>query len=783
MSEQVRQSGKWFGFFERAALWLVGGSLVILPVFFIPVLAAPFLFTKMLLVAVAVLAAIVLFSISRLREGSVTVPKSVLFGTVWLLPLAYLASAVLSSDASVSFFGQALDVDTFSFTLLGAFVASLAIVLFRTTGQMFAFYLGMLGVFTILALFQCVRLIGGPDFLSFGILTDQTANVLGKWNDLGIFFGLSAILALVTLEHFNLNRVARGVFYGVVLLALFFLSLVNLPPVWAVLIIFMLGFVVSGLSKRLMGKEVLPSQRLGASVASLTVIIISLVFLFGGDAVKRVVMDTFNVNYIEARPSWQSTVAVGREVFRESPIFGSGPNTFAAQWSRHRPAGINTTAFWNTDFTLGVGIVPTAFVTGGLAVGFAWMLFFSAFLYTGIRSLIVGSVRDHIAHYVALSSFLGALYLWVLSVVYTPNAVILLLAFLLTGIFLASLRSQSFIRETTIVFDDQPRVGFVASLALTLCIIGSAAGLYLVVERYVGAVFFQRAILAANVTGNLDAAERSVIWATRLNGDGRTYRLAANVAVARLSAIVASTPDPTDEARSRFQSTLSSAVQYGGEATRIEPENYQSWLTLGNIYHAVTPLGLRGAYEGARAAYERAAVLAPTNPSIALTLARLEVANGSTKAAREQIARALEMKPDYTEAAFFLSQIEVQEGNIDRAITSVESASFLSPLNPVVFFQLGFLKYNKPDNRGAILSLERAVELNADYANARYFLGLAYYRADRVNDAIAQFKRIAELNPENTDVKNILENLRGGRSPFASAAVAPEKQRGLPVAE
>ena len=783
MSEQTRQSGKWFGFFERAALWLVGGSLVILPVFFIPVLAAPFLFTKMLLVAVATLAALALFSISRLREGSVTIPKSALFGAVWLLPLAYLVSASLSSDASASFFGQALDVDTFAFAMLGAFITSLASMLFRTTAQMFAFYLSTLGVFALLALFQGARLIGGPDFLSFGILTDSAANVLGKWNDLGIFFGLAAVLALVTLERFSLNRVARAVFYGVVLLALLFLALVNLSPVWVVLALFMLGFAVSGLSKRFMGKEVLPSQRFGASAVSLAVIAVSLVFLFGGDVVKRSVTSVFDVNYIEARPSWQSTVAVGREVFRESPIFGSGPNTFAAQWSHHRPAGINTTAFWNADFALGIGVVPTAFVTGGLVVGLAWVLFFAAFLYTGIRSLIVGTVRDHIAHYVALSSFLGALYLWILSAVYTPNAVILLLAFLLTGIFLASLRSQSFVRETTIVFDDQPRVGFVASLTLTLCIIGSVAGLYLVAERYVGAVFFQRAILALNIASNLDAAEKSVLWAARLNGDGRTYRLAANVAVARLSAIVASTPDPTDEARSRFQSALSSAIQYGREATRVEPENYQSWLSLGGVYHAVTPLGLKGAYEGARAAYERAVVLAPTNPSIILALARLEAANGSTKAARGEIRRALEMKPDYTEATFYLSQLEVQEGNIDRAIASVESASLLSPLNPVIFFQLGFLKYNKPDNRGAILSLERAVELNTDYANARYFLGLAYYRAGRADEAIGQFERIAQLNPGNTDVAKILENLRSGKSPFAGGAAAPEKQRGLPVAE
>lgn len=784
MSEPSQEQEKRTGHLERVALWLIGGSLVLLPVFFIPALSVPFLFTKMVLVSVATLSALILFSISRLRSGSVTVPKDVLFGALWLLPFAYLISALLSSDVPSSLFGRSLDVDTFAFALLGAVVASLGALLFRSTSQVFTFYMSTLGVFALLALFQGARLIGGPDFFSLGILTDSAANVLGKWNDLGIFFGLAAVIALVTLERFSLNPVARGVFYTVVLLALFFLALVNLSVVWVVLALFMLGFAVSGLSRRFMGKGVLPPQRFGASVVSLLVIAVSLVFLLGGDTVRSSVGSVSGVRYIEARPSWESTIAVGRGALRESIIFGPGPNTFSTQWSQYRPPGINATPFWNADFSLGIGIVPTAFVTGGLVVGLAWILFLAAFLYSGIRMLIVGTVRDYTAHYVALSSFLGALYLWILSVVYTPNAVILILAFFLTGLFVASLRGQSSLREEDIVFDNNPRIGFIASLVFTLCIIGSVAGLYIVMERYVGAVFFQRAVLALNVSGDLDAAEKNILWAIRLTSDGHAYRLAANIAVARLSAIVASTPNPTDEARSEFQSTLSSAIQYGREAVRIEPHNYESWLTIGGVYYAVVPLGLNGAYEGARAAYEHAVTLAPTNPRIALTLARLEAANGSMKAAREQIKRVLEMKPDYTEATFYLSQLEVQAGNINQAITSVESASLLSPKNPVVFFHLGFLKYNKPDNAGAIASLERAVELNADYANARYFLGLAYARTGRDGEAIAQFERIMTLNPGNADVAKILQNLRKGRDPFSETSLSfPEKKPKLPVTE
>ncbi len=756
-------------FLERLALWLVGGSLTLLPVFFIPALSTPFQFTKTLFATVAALIAVVLVATARLSAGSISIPRSILLGSIWLLPIAYLLSSAFSSNIKESLFGQSLDVDTFAFVLLGVLITSLAAFLFRKTDQMFAFYLGILGIFVLLTLFHAARLIGGVEFLSFGVLTESTANVLGKWNDLGIFFGLVAIFALIAIERFSLSYAARVASYLVVALSLFFLTLVNLTPVWVVLALSALGFIFHNLMRRVWGGEAPSPRHFGTSAASFLIVVVSVIFLFGGGTIKHSVANLFDVSYAEVRPSWQSTIAVGREVFLESPLFGSGPNTFATEWARYRPAGISATAFWNTDFTLGVGVIPTSLITGGLAVGLAWMLFLTSFLVVGIRTIIAGTAKDRMGHYVALSSFLGALYLWILSILYTPNAVILLLAFFLTGIFIASLRSQGSLGELNVVFDENPRTGRVLSFVLALCIAGSILGLYVVLERYAGAIFYRNAVLALDVAGDLDAAERDVLRAVRFTRDGSTYRLAANILTLRLSEIAASNEVPTEEVRTTFQEVLASAIEYGKGAARVDSENYQSWVALGGIYHAVTPLGIQGAYEGARSAYERAATLAPSNPNILLVLAQLEASRGATQAAREYLARAIQMKSDYAEAVFFLSQLEARDGNIERAIASAEAASSLAPSNSAILFQVGFLKHNASDSAGAITPLERAVELSPGYANARYFLGLAYYRTGRVTDSIAQFESILALNPGNREVEVILSNLRTGRDPLTGS--------------
>jgi tetratricopeptide (TPR) repeat protein len=66
--------------------------------------------------------------------------------------------------------------------------------------------------------------------------------------------------------------------------------------------------------------------------------------------------------------------------------------------------------------------------------------------------------------------------------------------------------------------------------------------------------------------------------------------------------------------------------------------------------------------------------------------------------------------------------------------------------------------------------------LKPDYSNAKYYLGLNYYYLNRVNDAILQFKDLVSLNPDNKEIKDILENLEDGYSPFAGMSKTQTSQ-------
>jgi tetratricopeptide (TPR) repeat protein len=769
-------------YLENIAFYILTWVIAILPIFFIPALIVPFQTTKTAFVFFGILIALLLFVIARLKDGRIMLPNLSAILAMLALPFIYLLSSFFSGNLNISLIGQGLELDTFSFITAMGLLVFLIPMLAKTKKQISAVFLALFVSFFVITVFQTLRLAFGADFLSFGMFNSSTSNLIGKWNDLGIFFGLITILSLVTLERPNFSKLLRTVVYIILIISTAFLIIINFLLVWFVVGIFALGFFVYNLTRnklnRKQGVLIAADIKIDASDASkkkiffvtLAIVVISITFITAGSAIGNYISDALNISQIEARPSWQSTINITKETYRENLLFGSGPNTFQNQWSLFKPRAINDTLFWNVNFASGVGFVPTSFVTTGILGGLAWIVFFTLLLYYGFKTLISGTLEDRFSNYLSLSLFLGSLYLWIMAVIYVPNVSMIALAFFLTGMFFATLRfgQRGFLKKE-IVFADNPRLGFISVLVLTLLLIIGSISLYALGRQYVSAFNFQSGFIALNTRGDTEDARKKIATAIRYGKEDIYYRFATDLNMVRLNNIVADTDTPIDERREQFQQALSDAVSTAQSAKEIDGKNYQNWTALGRVYGSVVPLGIEGAYESAQRSYDKALERNPNSPVIYLALARLEVMRGNFEKARDNLQRALEKKNDYTEAIFLLSQIDIQTGNIPAAIESVEAAAIINPSNPAFLFQLGLLNYSIGEDAKAIQAFERAVTLNTDYANARYFLGLSYNRVGEVEQAIDQFARVSELNPDNEEVKKIIENLRVGREPFANA--------------
>lgn len=805
--EEMQQSSlsRFGGLVGKIAYGVLAGAVFLLPFFFIPTAVVPVQLAKGLLLLAAIIVAVVFYLVSVIKEGTITVPKNLFFLSVLIIPVVALLSALVNGASNFQYIGYSFDTGTVAFIFLAAVLLFLVSQVFQKTQDIFYSYLGFFISVAVVALFHFIRLIWGAGALSFGLFTDSASSLVGSWNDLGIFFALATILSLVTLEMLTLSKQLKWLLAGVFVVSLFFQMLINFSTLWLVLGIFALVFFiyVSSFDKFVRGKQInilheSPSTDASApqtapqtrkiSYYSLAIIVMAALFLIGGTSLGQKVSDTFHVSNVEVRPSWVSTFSVLSSTLHNHAILGSGPDTFTNMWNMYKPSGVNETPFWNTDFSTGIGLIPTYFVAFGTLGILSWIFFFVMFVLVGIKAIFY-SLSDLFSRYLVTSSFLVSLFLWIMSVVYVPSVAIVGLTFFFTGLFIAVLNKEGVLKTKTLSLSNHPKLSFISVLLLVVLLIATISLGYLMTVRSLSMVDFQKSLLAYNSNQDVTQAETYISSAIALSPYDTYYRGLTQLDMIKINNLLSSvTTTPTDAVKTQFQNLVADAINNAKTATTIDPNNYQNWLALAQVYAALVPppFSITGAYDTALANYQTALKVDPTNPSIPLLMAQLEVANKDLEKARVYANQAIALKQSYADAHFLIAQIEATEGHIAEAIPPLETTLLLSPNNPGLFFQLGLLQYDQKDWNGAITSFSSAISQVPNYANAKYFLGLAYQKVGRLADAIAQFQDLATSNPTNQDVKNILANLQAGKDPFANVPPPknqPQKGNTVPISQ
>lgn len=767
--------------FDQLSFYAILLLAFLAPIFFLPTFNLSLDVGKGALLTVLGTTAFFFWLVQRLKDAKFVFPKSAVLGGLGLVALAFLLASALSPVPSQSFAGLGFEVGTFSFILLLSLVAFLSSMFFQVKKMADAFYVAFFLSLMVAFAYQVIRFF----WLSFSlpgaeIFLSLPPNLVGKWTDLATLFGLSTILSLVRLEISDEEDRKKNFLHAVWGISIFSLIAINFALLWVVVGLFALVVLVYGMSFGVSEEGGVKQRKV--PVASFATVIISLFFILSGNLVTAPLYSFFRIPLETIAPSWSDTATLVKKTLSEHPLAGVGPNRFGVEWQLSKPADVNTTPMWAVDFNASAGLVPTFVVTTGVAGLLAFTLLFLAFLYAGISSVFLQKgIRPN--RELRVLSFLGAAYVWVIAVIYVPNIAVLILGFLLTGVFVGSLAEGKYVMNYRLSFLEDPRVGFVSMLLLILLVMSSLAGGYVMFQKFISIVHYQQGRALAS-SGDFLGAEQKIVQAIRLNQHDEYLRFLAEVNVAELSGLIQNSDANNEAARANIQAVAQIAVENALRATVLDGANYLNWYTLGGVYQALMPIGEEDKlYESAKSAYEKARELAPTNPSLFLALARLEIANKDVKKAKEYIEQALIMKGNYTEAVFLLSQIQANEGNLKDAIASAEIASFISPNDSGVFLQIGLLKYENKDYRGSISAFERVLALNPNYANAKYFLGLAYQKVGNKARALEIFRDLEITNPDNTEVKRVLRVLEGSGSLPASDEEPLEEGKKLPIKE
>lgn len=765
---------------QKWASYVLVVAFGFLPLFFVSSLTAPFEYTKVLIVAASLAVVLILFSLSVLRTGTMRVRMTLpvwAFGAVFLTTVL---SAVLSGDLHDAVIGDVLSTGTVTFVGVLFLTMLMWVILSPEKATIMKLYVALAISALVLVLFHVVRLIGGPDILTLGIFTDSVSSPIGGWNDLALFLGLVVILSIIALEQLRLTKMGKILFSVVALLAVFMLTVINFSAVWYVLGIVSLVVLVYSVGKNRFTPTdaVIPKKEDASSILlPLVVCIVSLLFVLGGSLFGSFITKYTNISYVEVRPSVSATIDIARAVYGENAFVGIGPNKFIDAWRLYKDAGINSTVFWNTNFVAGNGYITTFFVTTGILGGLAWLVFYGSFLFVGIRNLLRLPDTDRIWFFIATSSFVSAVYIWGMSFLYVPSAVILLLAALCTALTLVAQNALQPERVKSLSIVGNKRAGFVLTLVVIVVIIGSVSGIYHLSRHYASVVTFNESLLMLNTGSTIEEVEQKVGEAFQLAQSDVAARTVAEYQVAKMQTLLAS-EDVGVDGEQQFRAAITNGISAGEQARNLDAGEPQNWAVLGALYSLLVPLNIEGSYDRAKENLEMARTLDPQNPVRNLALAVLESRNANIDGARNEAVEAVRKKQNYTDALFFLGQLEIAAGDVEAAVNATRAIISIEPNNPARYYQLGVLEISRDNMSGAIEALELALRLDPNFANAMYFLAFAYDAEDRKDEAKSLLERILELNPGNAEVEALLTTLEENGS---LRTAAPSEQ--LPTTE
>lgn len=775
----------------RAARALFYVFCLLFPVWFLPTTIDPVGLNKASFISIATLLMLLFALGGLLQEGRIRLVRSRAFLLVSFIVVAWLLSSLFSESLVLSFWGFGGETMSFMHVLVSAALFFIVPLIVRDDRQIRR-AIGFFAVSILASLiFFFVQSVLSVDIFDWPFAQLRSFHPFGSWNALAIFFGFGASLLI---PFFGERGRAKWFYYSLFCFLFTGMIFANFATVWGILAAVALLYVALTLSRR--------EQNSALFAVSLVTLLASILLVLLNAPLAGYFNESFNGfgRPHEVVPSYSNTLDSVKYALSDSPLLGSGPNTYGFLWERLKPENINATIFWQTRFASGFNTILTLAAEVGIIGVIAFLSLMALFIWHGIRA--VGFIGDSESTAIR-ASFSGTVFLVIALFFYPFNFALWTLLFVTMGIFFVSLGEHGALSVREASFFETRERGFLFSLLLIFLLVGGVIWTYFEATRYMGQVSYARGVGIFNTDGSANASLDYIKRALALDPyQDRYQRTYAQLEYVKMSRAISQGTDISQQERvERFRSAYSEARARAEAAISLGKKDPQNYRMLGQVYELAIPFDETVANLAIKN-YEMAHELSPSDPLIFADLARtylalsdITILRGGGTASRkiaaekqdkaiEYLTKAAELKPDFTQARFTLAQLYFVRNQIDEAIKQAEAAVLLAPNNIGTLFQLGFLYYQKGSLEQARPVFERAVALSPNYSNARYFLGLIYDRNGRREDALAQFEAIQSLNQGNEEIRRIVEALKAGKK--ASDALGqppPEKRKDAPVGE
>lgn len=738
------------------------------PLFFIPVAGMSVVASKGYFFAFIGILFLLMFAITSLKDGSVSLPGHWLFRVLGIAIVVEFVGALLSPAIRMSLVGYGFESSTWLFLVVFCAFCLGAYRLVRSYDRAGAIIGGVMAGGIILMLWQVIRYIAGPTFLGFGVLGTSVSSAIGSWSDLGLMFGAIALVSVVTLELGGLRSGVKWIISAIGGLASLLLLFMNNQTVWIIV-----GFMALAVSLYVFTlaywdsetKSYRKSHR--APWFGIALVIVSMLGIFFGSSLNSIASSHQSLVSADVRLSNSATARALVQSIVHNPATGYGPNMFSAAWNMAKPPSVSATQFAGASFGYGSGYLPTMLATHGVLGIAVWIAIIGMILSIVVRAAMSG-YDSSIERYLSILLASVALYLAIATWFAIPGSFFIILLAIVLGSLLGlrEMRAPAPAGEWSFIKD--PRASFFGILVTTAAILAILFVGYVETRNVIGSVYAARGIQAES-RGNLGVSIERFGLASAYAGADAYYRELSALVMSQISQVASAANSNKEAAAAQANAIFGNALGAASAAVSANRSDYQNWMALGNAYQTMAGYGVADAVSKAKDAYAQAAKRNPHDPVTKLALANLALATKDADGALGLIKDSIDYYP--TSSAYILrAQIEASQNKPDDAAASLKAALALDPYNAQLAYQLGLLSYRNGNYGDAVSAFGRTVSVAPSFYPAYAYLGVSYDKAGDSAHANQVYDHLRQIYAKADD---LISQVKNGSQVQAQQPVAP----------
>jgi tetratricopeptide (TPR) repeat protein len=366
---------------------------------------------------------------------------------------------------------------------------------------------------------------------------------------------------------------------------------------------------------------------------------------------------------------WSASWSIALDSMRSvrHALVGVGPDNYSDAFTQFKPNWLNTTPWWNVEFTQGSTLSLSIIVTHGLLGFLAWLY---------LTFVLLKNAR----HYWQTSPVATSLTLAGLALAWlTPPTTFMMgiWAVCLAYLFAETKHLYPTLEEHSSSATWKPLSAFYSTntkaLHITKTSLVGLLGLTLtfftaqLIRAEVALFQANKQTLKGDIV-QLYESQKSAISIFPYNNTARRQYALTNLAIA---SAVSNKADITEEDGKKIAVLVQQAIREARAAVLIDPKKAQSWETLGDIY--TNFIGTMDNSDTlALEAYRQAIAYAPANPTLYIKLGGVFYRQGSFNEALISFEQAARTKPDLANAYYNAANTFKQLNDIPGATAAYQ---------------------------------------------------------------------------------------------------------------